>query len=154
MRVLDWQEQLNVGDVGEKDFVKYYSELKPIKSKDLSVDFWIKNGWSVELKTDTYDMNRTPNFFMELYGDITTKKLGGPWRASRDCLNLFCYYFKTNKTFFWYEPKMLTSAVDEIIQRNRLTTVEIPNKGWTSEGYKIRRDDLNSILLKRDVFPN
>jgi hypothetical protein len=150
-KFFDWQEQLDVGDVGEKDFLQYYKDLKPIKSKDLTVDFWLKNGWSVELKTDTYDMNKTPNFFMELYGN-EQKKLGGPWRAKKDCLNLFCYYFKKNKTFFWFEPSSLVDLIDQIILKDKLSTVDIVNDGWTAVGYKIARKDVESLLIRKDIF--
>jgi hypothetical protein len=149
--VFDWQDQLEVGDVGETDFLRYYKKLAPKKSKDLTVDFWLKGGLSVELKTDTYDMAKTSNFFMELYGN-EQKKLGGPWRAKQDCVNLFVYYFKHNKTFFWFDPLTLTEVVDKIIQSKKLSPVKIVNDGWAAEGYKIARTDVQCVCMRKDTF--
>lgn len=149
-KIFDWKEQLTVGDDGERNFVRDYPELKPVKCKDLIADFKLKNGWFVELKTDTYDMNRTPNFFMELYGN-EQKKLGGPWRAKKDGIHLFIYYFINNKTYFWFNPITLCEMVDKIIIKNKLSTVKIVNDGWAADGYKIPRKELESILLRKDV---
>ena len=150
-KVFDFNEQLNVGDVGESDFKKYYQRLGPIKSNDLRIDFILKNGLMVELKTDTYDMAKTPNFFMELYGN-EQRKLGGPWRTKQDGVSLFVYYFKKNKTFFWFNPITLCELLDTIIKDRGLTTTKIVNSGWVAEGYKIPRVDVESVLMRKDVF--
>ena len=82
-KVFNFNDQRRIGDIGESDFVKVYKKLKPKKSKtNFQIDFTLSNGKTVELKTDSYDMEKTPNFFME-QKTISGKKsnLGGPWRA-------------------------------------------------------------------------
>ena len=77
----DFNTQLSTGNIGEDHFKQLYSNLNPVKSEDLKYDFKLSNGSTVELKTDTYDMEDTPNFFMEYYSDMKKLKIGGPWRA-------------------------------------------------------------------------
>src|SRR5271170_7514484 len=99
-KVFDFKAQMAIGDQGEKDFLERYTSLAPKKStKDRAVDFILGDGKKVELKSDSYSMEETENFFMEIYGCITTSKLGGPLRAKADNIDYFVYYFPKNKTF-------------------------------------------------------
>lgn len=149
-----FDEQLAIGDAGEADFKKCYSVLNPQKSEDRRIDFVLNNGHTVELKTDSYNMEKTPNFFMEQFtvsGDKTN--LGGPWRTKEHGVNLFVYYFVTNKVFFWFCPTTLCEFLDKYIQERKLKTISIPNKGndgeyYEAQGYKIPREAVKSILLR------
>lgn len=151
-RTFDFDEQLSVGNRGESDFIKFYSSMKPIKSQDRSIDFVLANGKTVELKTDTYDIERTPNFFMEIFGDITESKIGGPWRALQDGVTFFVYYFPKNRTFFWFDTVVLCRRLDDIVSRNSLLPKEIKNKGWSARGYAVPRAELIDIEYQRDTF--
>jgi hypothetical protein len=75
-----FQAQLSIGDKGEKDFQEHYSKFKPIKSTDRRIDFELCDGKTVELKTDSYDMSRTENFFFEILSCTKSKKPGGVYR--------------------------------------------------------------------------
>lgn len=148
----DFNTQLVAGNEGESDFVKYYADEGPVKSSDRSYDFLLANGKKVELKTDTYDMNDTMNFFMEMFGNVADSKIGGPWRALQDGVDFFVYYFPKNKIFFWFETTTLCKALDVVIAGNYIKPKEIRNKGWTTLGYAVPRESINGAVLKINSF--
>lgn len=150
--LFDFGEQLVVGDDGERDFLKHYANLIPKKSDDRRIDFILGDGKKVELKTDTYDMSATQNFFMELFGNIDKGQIGGPWRAMQDNVDYFVYYFKKNKTYFWFESKSLCKHLDNIIAQGRLQPKIINNKGWAARGYAVPRSQLELVQLRKDSF--
>lgn len=149
--IFDFDTQLGVGNDGESDFQKHYRSLRPKKSNDRKIDFVLNTGKTVELKTDTYDMDKTPNFFMEMFGNIDDGKIGGPWRAMQDSVDFFVYYFPKNKTFFWFETVKLCGLLDQIVAAG-LQPKEILNKGWKARGYAVPRSSVTSALLRQDTF--
>lgn len=148
-KVFDFKTQMAIGDIGENHFCTRYADLAPKKSVERAVDFHLADGRSVELKTDDYPMDSTANFFMEI---TSHGKLGGPYRAQQDNIDLFVYYFLKNQTFFWFETKTLCPRLDTLIKSNRYKIKIIKNKGWSAEGYAIPRAEFESVLLKKDVF--
>ena len=90
--VFDLETQKFKGSKGEQDFLKRYSSRGATKIEDCpEYDFIIDGDKKVELKTDFYE--NSPNFFMEHYSELGTKKLGGVFRAKEDGINYFVYYF-------------------------------------------------------------
>lgn len=154
-KVFNFNDQRRIGDIGESDFVKVYKKLKPKKSKtNFQIDFTLSNGKTVELKTDSYDMEKTPNFFME-QKTISEKSsnLGGPWRAKDHKIDYFVYYFLKNKVFFWYDPIPLCEFLDKFVKESKLKPISIPNKDnrggyYEAIGFKIPRDSLTPVLLR------
>lgn len=150
--LFDFDTQLAVGDKGELDFKKYYRSLGPKKSKERKYDFDLADGTTVELKTDTYDMANTPNFFMEIFGSVTEGKIGGPWRAMQDGITHFVYYFSKNRTFFWFRSDDLCRRLDMLVASGRFEPKEIRNKGWAARGYAIPRQEIVDVLVRKDTF--
>lgn len=150
--VFDFRRQLNVGNDGEALFKQHYADLKPVKSVDRSADFILGDGKKVELKTDTYGMEKTPNFFMEIYGQIEEGKLGGPWRAQQDAVEYFVYHYVRDKAFFWFETETLCAALDEMILNKTVKSRDIKNRTWVTRGYLVPREYLDSILFRKDIF--
>lgn len=150
-KVFDFQTQMKAGDLGEALFLKCYASLEPQKSHgDLRVDFHLKDGKTIELKADTYREEDTPNFFMEYFSDMNTGKKGGPWRALDDGIDYFVYLFLKNKTFYWFEPRVICPILDKFIEGKSYK--QIKNKGWLTIGYTVPRDSLSGLLVKKDVF--
>lgn len=149
--VFDFDKQLSIGNRGEDDFCKYYPQLHPVKSKDRAFDFNTDHG-TIEVKSDSYDLNNTPNFFMEIFGNISDAKMGGPWRSFQDGVDFFVYYFPKNKTFFWFEPPSLCRKLDTLVAGQGLNPKEIQNKGWVTRGYAVPREWLMDVLYKKDIF--
>ena len=125
----DFNTQLSTGNIGEDHFKQLYSNLNPVKSEDLKYDFKLSNGSTVELKTDTYDMEDTPNFFMEYYSDMKKLKIGGPWRARQDSVDIFIYYFLKNKTFFWFTTELLYLTLEKYVLESNPRLYSEKNKG-------------------------
>ena len=138
-------QQLKVGDRGEALLKDSYPH-KLIKSeKDLRYDFYCPATASkVELKTDTYKMDKTPNFFMEKYSDLHSLKLGGPWRANQDNVDIFIYMFINDNTYYEFTdiPKLI-DRLDEITKKLRMTNIR--NSSWTTGGYRIPRKDIEDL---------
>ena len=158
-KVFNFDDQLQIGDTGESDFVKVYEKLEPKKStSDFKFDFLLNNGKTIELKTDSYDMRKTPNFFMEQFTVSGKRKiLGGPWRSKEHKVDYFVYYFIKNKIFFWFSPIDLCEFLDKFIEENDLTPISIPNRDnnggyYEALGFKIPRDSVKSVLLKEHKY--
>lgn len=144
MSIFKFDEQIKVGLAGEQLFLAHYPHiLSPCP--DDRADFIIQElGELIELKTDTYSMEKTPNFFMEKYSDTGKKTLGGPWRAERDGVHRFIYLFQSDRV--WFE---FTDIPNLIKRLESLTSgrgyVNIKNRGWTTSGYKVKRDELADL---------
>lgn len=149
-RQFNFKTQLNVGNVGEEMFLNHYKKRQARKADGRKHDFLVDESKTVELKTDTYSMFKTPNFFMEKFGNIETKALGGPWRAAEDKLDFFVYFFIKEKTFFWFEPKALVAILDPIILDMKPKIID--NKTWAAIGYTVARDLCNSACLLQETF--
>lgn len=150
-----FKDQLVVGDRGEELFQQYYPtklELYPGREYDFTCT---ETGKTVELKTDTYSLFKTENFFMERYSDIDKKedKPGGPWRALKDNVNLFCYMFVRENVYFEFDiTQKLIDRLDEYTERKGL--VYIKNRGWITGGYKVPRKIVEEFYIARGFLHN
>lgn len=147
-KTFDFQVQLEAGSRGEELFMERYPrklEIYPGREYDFTVK---SSREKLELKTDTYNINKSENFFFERYSDVHRKTPGGPWRAHQDKIDIFCYYFVRHN--IWFEFRDIPSLIEEL---NSLTKkqglIYIKNRGWVTGGYKIPRDSLSSLF---DVY--
>lgn len=141
--MFDFKQQLNAGAEGEALFLKLYPWLN--KADGIVFDFE-RDGKTVELKTDTYSMSKTPNFFMERHSDKARQTLGGPWRAARDNVDFFVYMFLAEKKCFWFRSKELAGFLDTHCANKR--TIDVPNKTWTTCGYLVNRKDVEHLVIR------
>jgi len=145
----NFSQQLKIGDTGERMFEGYYDPIYGVtKAETPDYDFLLGNGEKVELKTDTYALDETKNFFFEKFSDIKTKKLGGPWRAKRDMVNYFVYLYIKDKTFYWFNPVLLCSILDKITKK--MHTKYIKNIAWTTSGYAVPRESCMNVCFKTE----
>lgn len=135
--------QLDVGAEGEKLFLSLYPWLN--KADGIKYDFE-RDGKTVELKTDTYSMDKTPNFFMEKFSDKNRSTFGGPWRAAKDNVDFFVYMFLQEKKCFWFRSKDLTTFLDPYCANKR--TVDVHNKTWVTCGYLVPRKDVEHLVIR------
>lgn len=148
-QTFDFRTQLAIGNLGESAFMRDYHLLKPTKSTDYKVDFFIGNQ-SIELKSDTYGL-RTGCYFMEYEVD---GKEAGPWRAYKDGIDWFIFYFIPDCIYHWFGTEMLVKCLD------RMKIKEIPpkrwinNRRWQGYGYLIDRFKLRDMLIRADRFQN
>lgn len=140
-KIWNMKKQLAQGKKAEKEFMEIYPTPLTLVVDHRKWDLESECGLKVELKTDTYNMDKTENFFMERWSSIERKSPGGPWQALEKGANTFIYLFSNNCTYF--ECLSLISLVKKL---NRLTEkqplVYIKNAGWTTAGYKVPRQSL------------
>lgn len=144
--MFDFKTQLKTGDNGEAVILaKYPGKLQKYSGREYDFDC-LETGHKIEVKTDTYPMEKTPNFFMERYSDNFKQTNGGPWRACADNIDIFLYYFATNGNCFRFTNlKELTERLDRIVVDQKLRPMFIKNKAWTTSGYKINRNDISDL---------
>lgn len=148
----NFQRQLEVGNNGEALLLEHYRStegqvLHKIDAKSPIGDFLLQpSGKIVEVKTDTYLMERTPNFFMEFHSNLEKKTLGGPWRAFDLGADIFLYLFLNNRTYFEFSsPQKLVQRCEDIIKKGKLKPMRILNKSWITTGYKIPRNEVRDL---------
>lgn len=143
-KVWSFQAQLEVGNRAEELFMDYYPrklEIFPGKEYDFTVK---SSREKLELKTDTYNINKSENFFMERYSCIDRKTPGGPWRAKKDKIDIFCYFFARHNVWFEFRDiPALIKRLDTLTKGKGL--VYIKNRGWITGGYKVKRSDLEDL---------
>ncbi len=140
----DFSKQIEVGSRGEELFQEYYPTKLSIHPEN-DYDFvCTETKKKIELKTDTYNMNKTDNFFIERYSDVHKKSPGGPWQSHGKGVDIFCYYFVRHNMWFQFEdlPKLI-KRIEELTKGQGL--IYIKNKGWVTGGYKINRNDLADL---------
>ncbi len=144
-----FKRQSEVGNRGEKLFAENYHGGKLIKidSKSPIGDFMDRTGKIIELKTDTYPLERTANFFMERYSNLEKLTNGGPWRAYTQGADILVYLFASSGTYYCFEDLgKLVLRLEEIVKDNKLKPDRIPNYGWITTGYKIERNLLKDLF--------
>lgn len=144
-----FSEQLQVGSRGEEIFMANYpKKIKVYPDRD--GDFIeVNSKRKIELKTDTYNIEKTPNFFIERYSvyypdNLEACKPGGPWQAQGHGCDIFCYMFVRHN--IWFQFNNLPALVDRL---NNLTEkmgiIYIKNHGYITTGYRVPRDSLKDL---------
>lgn len=149
-KTFDFQKQLEFGQQAERDFMQCYH--RPIvPATTLSYDFKVVEcGSKLELKTDDYNHDATPNFFFERWSDYHKKKPGGPWQSRKKRADVFCYYFIRNNVYYEFSDiKLLCKTLEAYIKDKKLGFVMVRNKGWVTAGYKIPRD---AVMHLCDIY--
>jgi hypothetical protein len=140
----NFQVQLEFGNRGEELFHERYPrrlEVYPGREYDFIVS---SSREKLELKTDSYNIDKSPNFFFERYSDVNKKTPGGPWRAKKDKVDIFCYYFVRHNIWFEFRDiPNLVKKLNELTKKQGL--VFIKNRGWITGGYKVKRVDLEEF---------
>ena len=148
----NFKVQLELGDRGEQLFLERYPrkiEIHPGREWDFTVK---SSREKIELKTDSYNIDKSKNFFLERYSDINRKTPGGPWRAHKDKIDIFCYYFVRHNIWFEFrELPALIERLDDLTKKKGL--VYIKNRGWTTGGYKVKRSDLEEFYTVWEFDP-
>lgn len=130
-----WQEQLAVGSRGEALFAEYYPEPVTVFAPHKADFRRVSDGALIELKTDDYNLEKTENFFFERYGNLERTKPGGPWRARKDRVSVFVYYFVRHNIMFEFETKALCKVLEKLTKKMGLICVK--SQGWAVLGWKV-----------------
>lgn len=143
VKVAKFKDDLKRGHGGEHRFYnRFAGSVTHLDGRN--ADFEInKTGETVELKTDYYDMNKTPNFFMERYS--FDDRDGGPWQSLAKSISYYIYTFDKCGTIFVFNTAQLVRRLNRICKKHVLANV--PNSGYTTRGYRIPRESLESVML-------
>lgn len=151
----DFKQQLAVGNKGEKWFTEnYHSPLVLIPEH--YADFKrISDGRIVELKTDTYSLAKTPNFFIERYSDFHKKSPGGIWQSKEKRVQVFCYLFINDGVYYEFDlralVKELTPIADELEAKGKFRWIK--NRAWVTAGFPYPREKLKHLYKEYRVTP-
>jgi hypothetical protein len=147
----DFQTQIEIGNQGEIWLkANYHQQLQKVDKLSPVGDFLRADGKIIEIKTDTYPIDRTPNFFFEQYSSLDAKSLGGPWRAYEKGADIFLYFYVSSGVYYEFEDLYnLVRRTDEIIKTKKLRPIYIRNRGWTTTGFKIERQWVSDLCVER-----
>lgn len=143
-KLFDFKTQLAVGDLGEQTFARHYPKATRLDGR--KGDFELPDGRKVELKTDSYSPDRTPNFFMERYSSFEKKSPGGPWQAKLHGVELFVYGFASDSFRYWFETNKLVEWLEANEPSYRPMMVR--NKGWQALGLLVPRASLKHLEIE------
>jgi hypothetical protein len=146
----NWTQDLARGDVGERDFLRTFplyrkGDQENMYEHDLVCSV---SGSTVELKTDYYDMDKTPNLIVERYSNEQKGTAGGPYRHNSS-LGYWVYYYKKNGVFLFYDAGQLVEKVTSL----NLPLLSIQNQGYTTGVHRVKRTDVEDCLLHVIVLP-
>jgi hypothetical protein len=149
----DFKTQIQVGSRGEELFQEAFPtklEVHPGHDGDF---IEAETGKKVELKTDTYNMDKSPNFFIEMYSSYyeEPKKPGGPWQAQQHGCDIYCYMFVRHNT--WFQFNDIPEMVNKVETLRPAGFVFIKNRAWVTAGFKIKRDYLKDIFERWEFCP-
>lgn len=135
-KVWSFDEQLKKGRKGERLLLKHWPHPVRKHAELKGPDFVDSTGRIIELKSDSYELAKTPNFFIERWSREGVA--GGPWQALEKGVTCFVYLFPDAKTWFIFEDlRLLVRTLDKLTEGCYLHNVR--NVAWTTQGYKVER---------------
>lgn len=149
----NFNKSKEIGNIGEIQFLKKYPQfihLSATKENKTESDFKGKIfGVKVEIKTDTFNPFKTPNFFIERFSSMEEKSPGGPWQALKKGASWFVYWFnQTPDVYYWI--RINKTNIEKLNKYVASLPVEagkeIKNNGYTTFGYAINRNKILEIM--------
>jgi hypothetical protein len=144
----NFQRSLVIGQAGEALLLELWPELRQTDGR--KGDFLLHNGDVLEVKSDSYSLKATKNFFMERWSDFDRKKPGGPWQSLAHGAKYFFYWFPADLTGFLFHTQELVDKLEEL--EHTLETRFVDNETWTTVGYKVPRNDLLNICEVKEFL--
>lgn len=149
-KVFSFQKQFKKGVKGEDFFVECYKDINARRGDGKIIDLLVNENDSVELKSDSYSMERTENFFIERYGNYQKLKDGSIWRSSLDKIRYFVYCYAPDKKFYWFNVEDFKKYMDDNL--HKFEQREIKNPGYTSLGFLVPRETVKELIIREDKF--
>lgn len=147
----DWDTKLAEGQAGERLLASLATGLVFPATASREYDLLVKStGEKVEVKSDQYQHDKTPNFFFE---KTSHGKPGGPWRALGHGVDWFCYFFPLpSPRAYWFRTPELVKALDAWLAEKTRWVVNIRNKGWSAQGYRVPRRAVAEVCFRVDNY--
>ena len=143
-----FKKSLEIGKAGEAALQKLWPDLVQLPGRHS--DFFLQStGETVEVKTDSYSMSATANFFIELMRDVERERIGGPAQSLIHGSSLWVYWFIKDKVAFIFETRDLVAWLKE--NHMKYPQRNIKNNGWTTVGILVPREDLKALYTRREL---
>jgi hypothetical protein len=133
---------------------KYHQTLGTIKPVGRESDIFLATiQLHQEHKTDSYDMRKTLNFFIESISDRDANTIGGPARAVAHRVPLFSYLFSEQKICYWFSAQTLHTLTQKYVTDHHIPLSDVFNEDkhtgrtWYTQGYKIPREYLEPYAI-------
>jgi hypothetical protein len=142
----NFQTDLARGRIGELAFLHATKgSVTPTDGRE--GDFLVKGTKTkLELKSDYYDMDKTDNFFFEVYRSGT--RPGGSYQAREHGCKYFLYCFVPNGIVYCFDTKALCERLDLLHDSRNLTLTSVGNGSYTTRGLKIHRDLVTDLFIE------
>lgn len=142
-KIHNFKEDLAAGKKQEEEFYNLYKDkLEWLQGK--GADFRIlRTGETIEIKHDNYDPDKTDKFFMERYSHGDSP--GGAYQAASKGITYYIYKFhKTGLTYVFR-----TTTLVQWLQCNvpKPWLISVRNRGYTTQGFLVKRELLEEIAL-------
>jgi hypothetical protein len=144
-----FKHQQRVGRLGEIIFKHAHSPSDYIEADGRKGDF-ILYGNKSELKTDTYGMDETPNFFFERFSNISKQTPGGPWQSFQHDSVRFIYFYLPSLTFFTFKTEGLMKWLNT--NASKYTSKTITNSSHQTLGYLIPREAVKHLYRESKIL--
>jgi len=142
----DFKTDLARGRIGELAFL--HATAGSVTPTDGREGDFVVTGTKIklELKTDMYDMDKTENFFFEVYR--SGNRPGGAFQALEHGCKYFLYCFSPNAVVYAFDTKALAERLELLHDSRNLTLTSVGNKGYTTRGLKVHRDLVTDLMLE------
>jgi hypothetical protein len=139
MKAFSFKDQLAIGEDGERLFIECYPRpLRKNHSRNSDL-VCLVTGERIELKTDTYPVGETDNFFIERWSNLEEQKPGSLWQSRRKA-DVFIYYYSNDGLYWEFRNiKALIKRLEDLEKQGLLPVRTVPNKGWTTSGFLVKR---------------
>lgn len=106
-------------------------------------------GAVVEVKTDYFEMAKTPNFFFEYISNEEKQTPGGPWQARTHGVSKFVYFYINDLTYFTFDLNKLLGRLEKLLPSLRPSRVE--NVAHTTIGYRVPREAVADLATEHRI---
>lgn len=142
-KIFNFKDSLKKGQKYELEFLELFKD-KVEQLDGYIADFKIlKNGKTIELKTDFHCPTKTLNFFMEKFS--YDERPGGVFQAQEKNIDYFIYWFPITQEFYCFEVNKLVKWLNKNYENPYL--LNIRNQNHITKGFLVKRIELDDIRL-------
>lgn len=142
MSGFNFKTQLKAGKIGELLFLQANEGAVKLNDK-FDYDFVTTDGRGLELKTDFYAMDATPNYFFERWSDVSAQSPGGPWQSLAKGAHTFVYFYIPSLTYFTFDTAKLVGRLEQLIPS--IKPYDVRNTTHVTQGYRVPRDAVSDL---------
>jgi hypothetical protein len=146
--VPNFQADLSRGRIGELAFIHAcQGTVEPLDGREGDARV-VGTRTKLEVKSDSYDMDRTTNFFMEKYR--SGNRPGGVYQSLEHGCKYYIYIYVPNAEIFIFDCAALAERLDLLHDSRNLTLTSVGNGSYTTRGLKVHRDWVTDLMLNPD----